>query len=62
MSDYRWTVRNVDHEAIQLLRSVQQDNPEFTLGELLSDAIRYWYENLDEEIPDDAFIAAKPVE
>jgi hypothetical protein len=48
MSNYRWTVRNVDPQAVELLHSVKQDNPESTLGELLSEAIQDWYENLEE--------------
>jgi hypothetical protein len=46
MSDTkRWTVRGVDPEALALLLLVQRGCGQ-TLGALLSDAIREWYNRL----------------
>jgi hypothetical protein len=49
MSDYRWTVRRVDPQAIQALHEVKAVNPGTTLGQLLSEAIQDWYDNLEEQ-------------
>ena len=48
MEECRWTVRGVDRDAIKLLKQVAQDS-EIPIGEILSDAIYYWYEDLPEE-------------
>ncbi len=53
MHSYRWTVRNVDPEAIQLLEEVAETSG-CTFGELLTDAIETWYHGLPEEADDES--------
>jgi len=60
MSSYRWTVRNVDPEAIQLLEEVSETSG-LTFGELLTDAIETWYDGLPEEDHEDTEESDDPV-
>ncbi len=48
MRTYRWTVRNVDPEAIELIEEIAETSG-CTFGELVTDAIETWYEQLPEE-------------
>ena len=48
MSTYRWTVRNVDPVAVQLLEEIAETSGA-CFGELLSEAIETWYDQLPEE-------------
>jgi hypothetical protein len=43
----RWTVRNVDPAALEMLNRVREGCG-LTTGELLSDALRKWYDQLPE--------------
>ena len=45
---YRWTVRNMDPEAIDLIEEVASTSG-LCFGELASEAIFSWYENLPED-------------
>jgi hypothetical protein len=56
----RWTVRGVDSEALRLLREAQRVNWPATQGELVSEAIRCWYDQLPEA--DDAPERVEPSE
>lgn len=54
MSDSkRWTIRNVDPETIEIINLVRAQSGA-TAGELVSEAILDWFENLEEEDDDDA--------
>lgn len=48
---YRWTVRDVDADALEMIRLVRA-HCGLSMGVLLSDAIRVWYDALP-EIDDD---------
>ncbi len=48
MSEYRWTVRNVDPDAVELIEEVAETSGSM-FGELLTDAIETWYNQLPEE-------------
>lgn len=50
----RWTVRGVDRDAMELVRLVRETCG-LPTGELLSDAIRVWFENLPEIDDQDEF-------
>ena len=43
MHKKKWTVRHVDLEAIDMLLEVQETSGE-RLGDLVSEAISYWYD------------------
>lgn len=43
----KWTVRNLDSEAFELLSTMKTETG-WTYGDLLSEAISEWYENLPE--------------
>lgn len=48
MSDQvKWTVRNIDTAALEMLHRVR-DTCGQTLGALVSDAVRVWYDSLPE--------------
>jgi hypothetical protein len=47
MSDRRWTVRNLDPAALEMLNRVREACNQ-TAGALLSDAIFQWYRELPE--------------
>lgn len=51
MHTFKWSVRNVEHEAVERLREVQETSGGL-LGQILSDAIFDWYEHLPEEADD----------
>lgn len=43
----KWTIRNIPHQIIDMLREVQEMSG-VNLGILLSEAVRYWYQDLPE--------------
>ena len=45
MSNYRWTVRNIDRRAVETLREIARITGE-PLGQLASEAIHDWAEGL----------------
>jgi hypothetical protein len=47
MSGSRWTVRNVDRDALELLFQVRAAC-NWSTGDLLSEALRQWYRTLPE--------------
>lgn len=51
----RWTVRSVDPNAIALIQSVAKDSGQ-TMGALLTEAIRVWYDHRPEPTPDPEII------
>jgi hypothetical protein len=54
MHQIKWTVRGVDREAISKLHEVKDISGE-SLGELLTEAVEFWYESLpSEEMSDEA--------
>lgn len=55
MNKCKWTVRNVNCEAIQKLHEVQQISGGL-LGELVSEAIEDWFDHLPEETEDEESI------
>ena len=55
MNTFKWSVRNVDHEAVERLREVQETSGGL-LGELLTEAVFDWFENLREETDDEESI------
>ncbi|MFV2041325.1 MAG: hypothetical protein ACC644_04965 [Candidatus Hydrothermarchaeales archaeon] len=50
--NYRWTVRNLDPGALQVLHEAQELNPDRTLGSLVSEAVLDWWENLPDNESD----------
>ena len=50
--NYRWTVRNLDPSALEVLHEAQELNPERTLGSLVSEAVWDWWENIPDDDPD----------
>jgi hypothetical protein len=54
MHPIKWTVRGVGREAISKLHEVKDISGE-SLGELLTEAVEFWYESLpSEEMSDEA--------
>lgn len=53
----KWSVRGVDHEAIDKLLEVQETSEGLLLGELVSLAIHDWYSHLPEESEDESPIS-----
>ena len=56
MSNYRWTVRNVDPEAVELIEEIAETSG-LTYGELVTEAIVTYYDQLpfqDDEEPDES--------
>jgi hypothetical protein len=56
MHTFKWSVRNVEHEAVERLREVQATSGGL-LGELLTEAVFDWFENLPEEAGNQESIA-----
>ena len=48
MQNYRWSVRGLDPTVLDMLKEVRQTSG-FGYGQLVSEAIADWYENLPEE-------------
>lgn len=48
----RWTIRNVDPETIEIINLMRAQSGA-TAGELVSEAILDWFENLEEDGEDD---------
>ena len=51
-NNYRWTVRNLDPDALKVLHEAQKLNPDRTLGSLVSEAVWDWWEHLPDDDPD----------
>ena len=52
MQEYRWSVRNLDPEVLNLLREVKEESG-LGYGEIVSAAIVDWAENISENEPAD---------
>ncbi len=63
-NNHRWTVRNIDPDALKCLHDIRELNPERTMGSLVSEAILDWWENLpvDPEPSDDLEAHPEPEE
>ena len=60
MHPNKWTVRGVDREAISKLHEVKDISGE-SLGELLTEAVEFWYECLpSEEMSDEVPVSDSP--
>jgi hypothetical protein len=60
MYPIKWTVRGVDREAISKLHEVKDISGE-SLGELLTEAVEFWYDSLpSEEMSDEAPVVDSP--
>jgi len=57
---YRWTVRNVDPEVVDLLKEVSETSGG-CYGELLTEAIETWYDGLPFEDDEDTEESDDPV-
>ena len=52
-NNYRWTVRNLDPQALSILHEAQEINPDRTLGSLVSEAVQDWWDHLPDPDPED---------
>jgi len=48
MSSYRWSVRNLDEDILELLREVKEVSG-LSYGEIVSEAVSDWYRRLPED-------------
>ncbi len=56
MQEYKWCVRNLDPQVLHLLREVKETSG-LGYGELVSEAITDWFENLPEDEPADETVS-----
>lgn len=53
MEDFkRWTIRNIDPETVAMINEIRAHS-DVTSGELVNEAVVYWFESLDEEDEED---------
>ena len=56
MQEYKWSVRNLDPEVLNLLREVKEESG-LGYGDLVSEAITDWHANLPESEPADETVS-----